>query len=100
MDTTRNQGRGVAKRLVLHGGLPKTATSSLQSWFNSQATLLRQHGIYWGVPSAVEHSPKHQWLVEELISGSFARLKEALSHSEVDTLLLSTEGLTNHMLRT
>ncbi|WP_157944592.1 hypothetical protein [Mangrovicella endophytica] len=89
------------QRLVLHVGLPKTGTSALQRWCGDNATELLAHGIRYPEPSSLTAMPKHQFLVDDLKSGRFDRTAKAIAESRAgngsDCVILSTEGLTNHL---
>ena len=85
------------RRLLLHVGLPKTGTSALQSWCNAHAGEFLRQGIRYPTPSANTEMPKHQFVVSDLIAGDLARTAEAFAEGDEDSLVLSTEGLTNHL---
>lgn len=86
------------KTIVLHIGLPKTGTTALQKWCHGHRTELRNAGIDY--PEAIESEvdPKHQFLVHELKSGDFHKLREVLRNSPCDRIFLSTEGISNQFL--
>lgn len=82
-------------RAVLHIGLPKTGTTTLQNHtFQRRDELIRQKINY---PNLVvsNHDPKHQFLVGELRSGRFPSVKALLSETGVHTFAFSVEGLSN-----
>lgn len=84
------------KRIYLHMGTPKTGTSSLQHylWENRQA--LRKQGFLYP-ENAVKN--KHQTLVSILRNNGvgFLDFFKAFAGEEADTIILSTEGLYNHL---
>jgi hypothetical protein len=83
-------------RLVLHVGLPKTGTSALQHWCALHSDRLRSQG--WCYPDGDYLSAdKHQFLVGELRRGEFPQTERMLEQSSDRHLLLSSEGLTNHL---
>ncbi|PWV99114.1 hypothetical protein DFR52_104406 [Hoeflea marina] len=84
------------RKLLLHVGLPKTGTSALQAWLRANAHTLRPHGIDY--PDAfAEGEDKHQFLVGALRSGTFDTLGSVLAGSTSPTVILSSEGLSNHL---
>jgi hypothetical protein len=50
-------------------------------------------------PESDDHliDPKHQFLIPSLIKGDLGRLRVLLAEKQSETLLLSAEGLTNHL---
>lgn len=84
------------KKIILHIGLPKTATTALQKWCHKHRLDLRHAGVDY--PDAIESEvdPKHQFLVHELKSGNFRKLSGILQSSLCDKMFLSTEGLSNN----
>ena len=85
------------RRIVLHVGLPKTATSSLQLWCDRKRERLAARGVSYPKEWASDLFPKHQFLVGGLLSGDLRRLAAVLAAEEAGTVLLSAEGLTNHL---
>ena len=89
------------RRLILHGGTPKTGTSALQWCLDANREVLAQRG-FWYPPSSNRREPKHQELVGALLAADEARLAgyvdSALSSmpSSTHTVILSTEGIFNH----
>lgn len=87
-----------ATTLLLHVGLPKTGTTSLQKWCDDNRGRLRESGIDYPATDPGEQARKHQFLVPELMSGVFDRTAAVLRAADpARRLLLSTEGLTNHL---
>ncbi|WP_299693847.1 hypothetical protein [uncultured Tateyamaria sp.] len=84
------------RRLVLHVGLPKAASSSLQWLMHNQSARARADGVDYPALGADVVVPKHQALVPALMSGDLNPLAPLLADSSADTVMLSTEGLTNH----
>ncbi|MDN5936209.1 MAG: hypothetical protein L0H75_08540, partial [Nitrosospira sp.] len=92
MTNARSDAR--RRRLLLHVGLPKTGTSALQRWLHENPARLEAAGIcYPGAPYL--NGDKHQFLVSELRHGGQS-LERLLSSTTHDTVLLSSEGLSNH----
>ncbi|NHK26362.1 hypothetical protein FF098_000405 [Parvularcula flava] len=85
------------QKLVLHVGLPKTGTSSLQSWCYNHRKALAGQGICYPTPNSGTAMPKHQFIVNDLHNATVERTAKALEESSDGTLVLSTEGLTNHL---
>jgi len=85
------------RRLVMHVGLPKTGTTALQRWCYSNREWLRERGVDY--PDRIHHplDPKHQFLVQDLRTGNLDRFVTELDGSPCRTVLLSSEGLTNHL---
>ena len=89
------------RRLILHGGTPKTGTSALQWCLDANRKVLAQRG-FWYPPSSNPREPKHQELIGALMAADEARFEEcidsALSEmpSDAHTVILSTEGIFNH----
>jgi len=85
------------RRLVLHVGLPKTATSALQRWCAANSGGLLEQGIRYPTPSRHTHMPKHQFIVMDLMSGNLARTATAVAEGDEESTILTSEGLTNHL---
>lgn len=86
------------KRLLLHVGLPKTATTSLQKWCDDNRALLGSYGVDYPETDPAEAARKHQFVVADLMAGSLERIGQLLDRAAPDRrLLISTEGLTNHL---
>lgn len=85
------------RRLVMHVGLPKTGTTALQRWCDGNREWLRERGIDY--PDRTHHplDPKHQFVVQDLLTGNLDRFVTELDRSPCTTVLLSSEGLTNHL---
>ena len=92
---------GARRRLILHGGTPKTGTSALQWCLDANRKVLAQRG-FWYPPSSNRREPKHQELIGALMAADQARfvgyIDSALSDmpSSAHTVILSTEGIFNH----
>ena len=95
----RNGGK--QRRMILHGGTPKTGTSALQWCLDANRNLLAQRG-FWYPPPSNRREPKHQELVAALMAGDEARFCECIESAVKDmpsgahTVILSTEGIYNH----
>jgi hypothetical protein len=87
---------GSVRRLRLHVGLPKTGTTALQRWLaGNPDALATTHTVY---PAGRWRTrDKHQFMVAELRAGAPVSLPALLEDAEVSTVLLSTEGFTNHL---
>lgn len=84
--------------LLLHVGLPKTGTTSLQKWCDSNRESLSLCGIDYPPADPDESARKHQFVVRELMSGTLRCTESLLLAADpAKKLLLSTEGLTNHL---
>ena len=90
-------------RVILHAGTPKTGTTALQVYLERHREDMRLRGIlYAPVEGPTYPMPKHQWIVNALMApdaGDFSQrisdLLESIS-TDIQTLILSTEGLYNH----
>ena len=85
------------RRLFLHVGLPKTASSSLQTWASENRELLQGCNVQYPIPNVTSEMPKHQDLVVALQRGDPGCLDAYLAQATLPSLFLSTEGLTNHL---
>ena len=89
------------RRLILHGGTPKTGTSALQWCLDANRGVLAERGFWYPRPSS-RREPKHQELIGALLAadeGRFAGcIESALREmpSDAHTVILSTEGIFNH----
>ena len=92
---------GCCRRLILHGGIPKTGTSSLQWHLAENREELSALGI-WFPPPSFSPEPKHQPLSATLrkgdIAGFVAYVDKALRDMPDDThtVIFTTEGIFNH----
>ena len=87
----------MALDITLHVGLPKTGSSTLQRHFYSNREALRRQGVDYPEPDPETFDPKHQYLVTGLMRNDLARLAAVVAATDRPSLLLSTEGLTNHL---
>ena len=87
----------VLNELVLHVGLPKTATSALQTFLYENKTELRQQQYAYPGKYLHKEPPKHQFLVNNLLRNDLSQLEDVLRSPELPGMILSTEGLTNHL---
>ena len=89
------------RRLILHGGTPKTGTSALQWCLDANRKVLAQRG-FWYPPSSSRREPKHQQLVGALMTADETRFAQCIESaledmpSSAHTVILSTEGIFNH----
>jgi len=89
------------RRLILHGGTPKTGTSALQWCLDANRGVLAERGFWYPPPSSARE-PKHQGLIGALMAADEARfagcIDSALGEmpSDTHTVILSTEGIFNH----
>ena len=89
------------RRLILHGGTPKTGTSSLQWCLNANRGVLAERG-FWYPPPSNRREPKHQELVAALMAADETRFTECIESalrdmpSRAHTVILSAEGIFNH----
>ena len=89
------------RRLVLHGGTPKTGTSSLQDYLGANRSMLAEEGWWYPPPDGVA-SLKHQGLVLALLGTDESAFVEYIESALRDmpdhahTVMLTTEGIFNH----
>ncbi len=82
------------RALYLHGGLPKTGTTSLQQWFCKNGQILAQAGLTYPQPS---DNYKQGYLVPDLrVNGGTPHIRTVLENHPEGDLLFSNEGLSNH----
>lgn len=100
----------MVERIILHAGTPKTGTTSLQIALNEHRDSLAARGLLYPQAMAASYAgnrnysvkPKHQWLVDDLMAADGGRFAENVSKalgqasSNIDTVVLSTEGVFNH----
>lgn len=87
----------MALDITLHVGLPKTGSSTLQHHLFRNRQALRAQGVDYPDPESNTVPPKHQYLVTGLMQNDPTRLATVLADAERPALILSTEGLTNHL---
>lgn len=92
------QTRPAQRKLILHVGLPKTGTSALQRWCDINREVLSSIGVDYPDKYLDPFVPKHQFLVQEIMQCGFPKLKEIVALVREETVVLSTEGLTNHFI--
>ncbi len=87
----------VHRKLWLHVGLPKTATTAVQAWMRENAEDLLSTGVLYP-PLLGASNDKHDFLVRDLLyAPDLTQLRRLLEQTSASTLLLSDEGLTNHL---
>jgi hypothetical protein len=82
-------------RYVLHIGLPKTGSTSLQAFLSGNAAALREGGVIYPGGEGYPHSRQHSWIVGALDEpgGKLSQLLgECRGH---DAAVISGEYLTN-----
>jgi hypothetical protein len=85
------------KKLILHAGLPKTATSAIQYWFRINRDAMKEFGVAYPYPLGKQND-KHSFLVQELLSQpALPVLSKLLSGESLPGIVLSNEGLSNHL---
>lgn len=92
------------KRIVLHCGLPKTGTTALQHWCTINREELVSHGVDYPLvevqdnisPIKHDRTPKHGFLISAMRTGDMGPVRRAIENAAAPTLLMSTEGLSNH----
>lgn len=93
---TEFRGVRTVRRLILHAGLPKTATSTIQRWAYDNRAWLQARGLSYPEDVHSTETPKHQWLVRALMVGDVSGIEALAAADHSPALFLSTEGLTNH----
>lgn len=86
---------GHRPKLVVHCGLPKTGTSSLQAHFFSRAADYRKAEIFYPTVGADKKDKNHAWLSKQLRTASVDQLVTTLQSCPADcnTIFLSDESL-------
>jgi len=84
-------------QLFLHVGPPKTATSSLQDWCWKNREQLARDGVVYPDVDPRADTPRHQFLVSDLMSGDLTATMRSRQQWLGPRVLLSTEGLANHL---
>nr|WP_319249365.1 hypothetical protein [uncultured Celeribacter sp.] len=82
-------------KLVIHCGLPKTGTSSLQAYFYTHAKNYQQDGIFYPTQNADKNDLNHAWFSQQLRDASVDQLCRMLETvpEGVQTVFLSDESL-------
>jgi hypothetical protein len=89
------------ERIIIHGGTPKTGTTSLQFALDANRKALAKRGWLYPTIHSTE-KPKHQWLVGDLLRANQTDFQEHLdaifaeAEPHTKTAVLSTEGIFNH----
>ncbi|MCF6226080.1 MAG: hypothetical protein L3J22_07245 [Xanthomonadales bacterium] len=86
-----------SKKLILHVGLPKTGSSALQTYLNQHRHALNRFGFNYPADEIDVAMPKHQSLVLGLFQNNHSQLLSFVEKNNSKNLILSTEGLTNHL---
>jgi len=85
------------KTLWLHVGIPKTSTTAFQAWMRDHSDALKKRGLIYP-PLFGAGNDKHNFLVGDLRRGSdLGTLEALLSETHAPSILLSDEGLSNHL---
>lgn len=86
-----------ARTLWLHVGIPKTSTTSFQSWMRANAAEIERFDLSYP-PLFGQGNDKHNFLVGALRRDKeLGALKQLLDTTETPDILLSDEGLSNHL---
>ena len=82
-------------KLVIHCGLPKTGTSSLQAYFYNHAERYRAYGVFYPTENINKHDLNHAWFSRELRDASVDQLIDTLANipEGTETVLFSDESL-------
>jgi hypothetical protein len=81
------------RRLILHIGMPKTASSALQRWCADHRDALGNFDVDYPPTGPFAHIPAHYYLSMGLVVGVINDLKHHLGKSHRRTVLLSDESL-------
>ncbi|WP_092842013.1 sulfotransferase [Roseovarius lutimaris] len=90
----------MTRDIILHVGLPKTGTTSLQNTLYTDRHRLLEHSYYYDTAINAPHDPKHQWVLRAL------RKQQADPATDLQrlprsarTIILSTESISNELLQ-
>lgn len=83
--------------LIVHVGMPKTGTSSLQKYFEQFADAYRKQGVEYPI-GAKRSLPHHGWFGKSLLSGNFTELDAVFCQSTTPRMILSDETIYNEAL--
>lgn len=83
------------RKIVLHVGMPKTASSAIQVWADANRSAFLARGVDYPASKHAQ-TPKHQALVSGLKNSNLRYLQALIEGADKPTLFLSAEGLTNH----
>jgi hypothetical protein len=83
----------MTNKVVLHIGLPKAASTTIQMWAKVQNGALLERGVNYPIVDET----RHQGLVRGLMNGDHVWLKKTLDANTSPTLFLSAEGLSWHL---
>lgn len=82
---------------IVHIGLPKCASTSLQFYMWNNRKWFHQQGFSYPDSLESDKIPKHQHLVGSFMRGEFDPSRITTGDPSIHTTILSTEGLTNHL---
>ena len=83
----------------MHVGLPKTATTSMQTWFKIHRPKLKRLGV-WNPPFPTRKRGKHTFILQEIHDArDFRTLSRILHNAPSPAALVSHEGLSNQIDR-
>ena len=84
-----------SKKLLIHAGLPKTGTTSLQAHFFENSKHYAKSGFWYPTDAIERANLNHAWLSQGLKVSDTKQLEETLSSvsPQVDTLMLSDESV-------
>jgi hypothetical protein len=85
------------RKLILHVGLPKTASCSIQKLLHDKRDIAAQYGLEYPETGSGDVTPRHQFLVSDLLRNSFVKTNEILESCRLPRLMLSAEGLSNRL---
>lgn len=82
-------------KLVIHVGLPKTGSTSLQVWCDSNRQTLADEGVHY--PQPEQGQGKHANAVLQLLDGDVSAFEQVTSQTLSRITLISNEGFSNHL---
>ena len=80
------------RRLFLHVGLPKTATTSWQVWWDTHRTELLAQSVDYPLVETITFDPNHSAIARSMEKGDTAPLTRVLEGARAETMLLSSES--------
>jgi len=82
----------MTERIILHIGLPKSASTTIQDWSLAHRTHLQTFGIAYPKSKHGAANPRHQELVQGLLNGNQTWLRQTIAENTCPTLFLCSDN--------